>query len=136
MNDMHRGITLFLLALATLALGGCANQGATQHGTDYLKIYNHHDRQIYAATGRRSKTIVAHIPQTYNNISKKKIPQDAKPSYRYVMHHAKHDVKITMQVYSNYHYAKLSGVPVIGGGVVKLTPQNYQKLNHPRNFID
>lgn len=133
---MHRGVSLFLLSLAVLTLSGCAKVASEKTGTDYLKIYNAHNHRIFTATGRRSKTLVSHIPQTYNNISNKKIPQSANPSYRYVMHKEKHDITITMQVYANYRYAKLSGVPVIGGGTVKLTSRNYQKLNHPQNFID
>ncbi|MFC6260545.1 hypothetical protein [Levilactobacillus fujinensis] len=133
---MHRGATFFLLLSSTLALTGCANISAGSHGTNYLKIYNARHQRIYSAAGHLNKTIVSSIPQDYHKLSKKKVPQTAKPSYRYVMHHAKHNVKITMQVYSNYHYAKLTGIPVIDVGMVKLTPKNYEKLNHPQKYID
>ena len=133
---MHRGLLFSLLSLSLIPLSSCTSSPTAEHATNYLNIYNARGHRIFAATGSRSKTIVAHIPQNYRTISQKHVPRTANPSYRYVMHQAKHNVTITLQVYSNYHYAKLSGIPVIGGGSVKLTPQNYQKLNHPQDFID
>ncbi|WP_125580007.1 hypothetical protein [Levilactobacillus cerevisiae] len=131
----HKLIPLIIGVPTLLTLGGCTTISTGTHGSDYLKIYNAKNQQIYAVTGKQSRTIVARIPQNYNNLSKQKIPANARPSYRYVMHHAKHDVKLTIQVYANTRYAKLSGVPVVGGGVVKLNQKNYHKLSHPQKYM-
>jgi len=133
---MHRRATLLLASLSAIILGGCTNTSRTTHGTNSLKIYNAQHHRVYAATGRRSNTIVANIPQDYHHLSNRKVPRMAKPSYRYVMHHARNDFTLTMQVYSNYHYAKLTGIPVVGSGLVKLTDKNFQKLNHPQPFTN
>jgi len=52
------------------------------------------------------------------------------------MYKAKNKIKVNMQIYKNYHYAKLSGIPVVSGGMVKLTPKNFKKLNHPQKYIN
>lgn len=122
-------------SIALLLLSGCTPLSTGTHGHNYVKIYNAQNQQIYAATGKQGQTIVDRIPQDYHNLSQQKLPTNAQPSYRYVMHHAKHDIKITLQLYTHTRYVKLSGIPVIGGGMVKLTKKNYHKLTHPRQFI-
>ena len=126
---------IFKLPLTlVLFLSGCSKSA---HSVDKVIVYDSHHNHVTTIKNQQSLKSFSDLlgkagAKTSNTHGK--ITRDAKVSYYYVMKQAKPKVTLHMYTYSNSHYSRLKGLPVLGTVDYKLSNSEYNTLNKPQNL--
>ncbi|MCI2020660.1 MAG: hypothetical protein LKJ64_03945 [Lentilactobacillus buchneri] len=135
---------LFPVVFLALVLSGCSsssqqkdNKTARQKTGDWAVVYNASNKKVITL---RSKSAIDYISDktgddggNHPNGINKDVPAGSKLRYRYDLYQRKPRVKISLYVYSN-KYAKLTNLPVISKISWKMSNQEFQKFNHPKEI--
>ncbi|EEI21124.1 hypothetical protein G8J22_02705 [Lentilactobacillus hilgardii] len=107
---------------------------------DWVKVSTANGKEVAQITNRRDVIYISDIVGDAANVDQvglgKKYLNKAHLNYRYTFYQAKPKVAIHMSVYSDSKHAQVTNIPVIRAVHYKLSETNYQKLNHPFQYLN
>ena len=131
-------IKLFFFSMCFITLfglGGCRNFSLKNKGQDFVKVTDLSNHKTHTTYGKSNVKKVFASSTDYDALHKKSVPVWAKKKFRYAIHYSKHDMTIKILIYSNYKYAKISGVPLVGNGLLRLNDTQFHDLNNPNSLF-
>jgi hypothetical protein len=101
-------------------------------------VYNAKGTKVAKITNSKSVDLISNLVGEAGDgiVKKKKLPDNAKVNYHYVLiEHKKHSThKINFYVYSNVNYIRVNYLPILIKSVYHLPEKDAQLLNHPQEL--